>query len=272
MIPALFAPGVFDGFNVAHQSVIRALRARADALHAKAVTIRIAEAYPPAGYLATPAEVQSMVVKAGADCCIPVSGAEDGEAWRKWTAFYDVRGVVCGQECDPSERWGASAVAALKDAPLIRVPTIEQDGQRVTTDRARDLVVRGAVREAAQLLGRPYAVQSTVVRGKGIGRNVLGFPTLNLAPAGFMAPAPGVYAGWAWIEGQRHMAAVNVPEEGHPIEAHVLHYAREQYGARVRVEFLQRIRHGRRFPNHRALAQQIARDVEAVERMLASRQ
>ena len=43
-------------------------------------------------------------------------------------------------------------------------------------------------------------------------------------------------------------------------------------GARVRVEFLQRIRHGRRFPNHRALAQQIARDVEAVERMLASRQ
>ena len=64
----------------------------------------------------------------------------------------------------------------------------------VNSTRIRRLLSDGLPELAARMLGRPYAVRGTVVRGDERGRT-LGFPTANLDPESEVLPAPGVYAG-----------------------------------------------------------------------------
>lgn len=69
----------------------------------------------------------------------------------------------------------------------------------------RWLIEHGRVGDAACLLGRPYAMTGTVVRGDRRGRTI-GFPTANLdSPC--LAPADGVYAGRAKLPDGRLLAA-----------------------------------------------------------------
>lgn len=69
----------------------------------------------------------------------------------------------------------------------------------VSSSEIRRLIAAGEVADAAALLGRPYTLTGTVVRGKALGRT-LGFPTANLhTPSTLILPAPGVYAATATI-------------------------------------------------------------------------
>ena len=115
-------------------------------------------------------------------------------------------------------RFGAKAagdVALLRalgaelgfEVQLIEDVCAEGDGRRTSSTWVRELLEEGRVREAAELLGRPHSIRSTVVRGEARGRD-LGFPTANLAPEleGFR-PADGVYATWAVVDGVRYPAA-----------------------------------------------------------------
>ena len=69
----------------------------------------------------------------------------------------------------------------------------------VSSSEIRRLIAAGEVADAAALLGRPYSLTGTVVRGKALGRT-LGFPTANLhTPSTLILPAPGVYAATATI-------------------------------------------------------------------------
>src|SRR5262249_28734468 len=76
---------------------------------------------------------------------------------------------------------------------LTVVPPLEVDGQPVSSSRVRAALQRGAVREAAELLGRPYRLRGRVERGQQRGRS-LGFPTANLGQVETLVPADGVYA------------------------------------------------------------------------------
>ena len=52
------------------------------------------------------------------------------------------------------------------------------------------------------------------------------------------------------------------------LEVHLLDFAQDIYGKRVRVELVHRLREERRFPNVDALKAEIARDVEQARRLL----
>jgi riboflavin kinase / FMN adenylyltransferase len=60
----------------------------------------------------------------------------------------------------------------------VAVPT-ERQGQLVSSNRVRSALLSGAVREAAELLGRPYLLRGLVGSGQRRGQR-LGFPTANL--------------------------------------------------------------------------------------------
>ena len=53
------------------------------------------------------------------------------------------------------------------------------------------------------------------------------------------------------------------------VEAHILDFDRDIYGANVALEFVTRLRGEQRFPNVEALVAQIKSDVEATRRILA---
>ena len=139
-------------------------------------------------------------------------------------------------------------------------------------DAVRAALAGGRVNHARRLLGRPFAVDGTVVRGKGLGGPVLSFPTANVRPRTQLLPATGVYISSMRIDGRWHPGVTNV---GHrptvddgpeTIETHLLDFSRDIYGLEVRLCFLSRLRGERKFPSLEALRGQIARDVERARR------
>ena len=122
-------------------------------------------------------------------------------------------------------------------------------------------------------------VEGTVEHGKRLG-HALGFPTVNVRPERVEGewPPDGVYAAAVWIgDGDAACAAMlnqgahpTAPEGEPTIEAHILDFDRELYGAKVRVEYLLYLRPERRFESLEALRAQLVRDREAVRAWLAA--
>jgi riboflavin kinase/FMN adenylyltransferase len=115
-----------------------------------------------------------------------------------------------------------------------------------------------------------------VVHGDKRGRE-LGYPTANLVPeTRFVTPGHGVYACRASVDGDTWWtAAVNIgirPQfntgRGELIEAYLLDFDSDLYGEELRIDFHRRLRGERRFASVDALLEQMARDVEAAERLL----
>jgi riboflavin kinase / FMN adenylyltransferase len=156
------------------------------------------------------------------------------------------------------------------------VPPVEHDGAPISSTRIRRDLEGGRVEPARALLGRPFFVDGTVVRGAGRGRT-LGIPTANLDVVNETLPAGGVYAGWCQTldpRDTRWPAVVNLgsrPTFGgrnHTVEAHILDQDLDLYGRRVRLEFAARLRDEQPFPGPEALAEQIRRDVARARALL----
>ena len=150
------------------------------------------------------------------------------------------------------------------------VALLEADGEVVSSSHIRGLVLGGAVEYADQLLGAPFTITGEVVHGDKRGRE-LGFPTANILPRdGYVTPGHGVYACRAVLEdGSAHAAATNVgvrpmfvTGRGELIEAFLLDFDGDLYGAQLRLEFLKRLRGEKRFESVQALIEQMGRDVD----------
>lgn len=150
------------------------------------------------------------------------------------------------------------------------------DREPYSSTRIRELVAEGAVREAAELLGRSHAVRGTVVAGDRRGKK-LGFPTANVAVADEIAlPADGIYAGTAVVEGAERAAALNLgrrptfhADEGRSLlEAYLLDFDGDLYGRPIEVRFVERLRDEERFDSVDELIAQMHRDVEATRAVL----
>ena len=115
----------------------------------------------------------------------------------------------------------------------------------------------------------------TVEHGKQLGRR-LGFPTANLSVDGQVASENGVYAAAIWLEEEALPRRCMVNQGVHPtapegkptVEAHLLDYAGDLYGRRVRLEYLHFLRPECRFDGLEALRAQLARDLAATREYL----
>ncbi|MFB9378069.1 bifunctional riboflavin kinase/FAD synthetase [Kineococcus gynurae] len=157
---------------------------------------------------------------------------------------------------------------------------------RFSSTAVREALATGDVRRAAEILGHPHRVVSTVVHGDHRGRE-LGYPTANLSTAAAEqaghVPADGVYAGWLerlderpGAEGGRRLAAAisvgtNPTFDG--LERRVEAYCIDRtgldlYGEQVAVEFVEMLRPTLRFDGIEALVEQMALDVQRCRELL----
>lgn len=154
------------------------------------------------------------------------------------------------------------------------VPQVTANGLVCSSTKVREFVLEGRVEGAALLLGRPFEIDGPVVAGAGRGRT-LGFPTVNLANRGEIIPKPGVYAGRAFcLNGDGdYPAAISIgtnptfvsttpgQEPELLVEAHLLDFAGDLYGARLRLAFLAHLREQRRYAKVADLIAEIGRDI-----------
>ncbi|HEX2420148.1 MAG TPA: bifunctional riboflavin kinase/FAD synthetase [Acidimicrobiia bacterium] len=149
------------------------------------------------------------------------------------------------------------------------VDMVAADRDVVSSTRIRQALEAGQVEDATRMLARPFELKGVVEVGDRRGMQI-GFPTANLAiPEGLLIPANGVYAAWAMIGEEPYRSVVNIGVrptfEGvnRRVEAHLLNWEGDLYGAPLALRFLSRIRDERRFEGVEALVRQISADVEA---------
>jgi riboflavin kinase/FMN adenylyltransferase len=145
---------------------------------------------------------------------------------------------------------------------------ISLDGKAVSSTRIREAIRLGQLDAASQMLGRPWSLAGTVVRGDGLGQK-LGFPTANLDLSGLALPPHGVYAVHAEADGRRYRSVLNIglrptldrPEPQLRVEAHLIDFTDDLYGRELEVTFLEKLRDEKKFASLGELREQIARDI-----------
>jgi riboflavin kinase/FMN adenylyltransferase len=149
------------------------------------------------------------------------------------------------------------------------VGAVTIDGEKVGSNRIRKLVADGSVAAAARLLGRPFALEGTVVKAWGRGRGI-GYPTANLKTRYSLIPKDGVYVTEAAFDGNTRGGLTNIGHnptfgegQGRSIETFILDFEGDLYGRKVRLSFLDRIRDDMKFASVDELKARIAQDVEA---------
>lgn len=148
------------------------------------------------------------------------------------------------------------------------------DGAAVSSSRVRSALVRGAVREAGELLGRRYRLDGVVSRGQRRGQT-LGFPTANLEGAATLIPGDGVYAvrvpigDVVWPAAAHIGANPTFGEQARKVEIHLIGFQGDLYGRLLSIEFLERLRDTRPFAGPDQLVEQLRHDVDQARRLAA---
>jgi riboflavin kinase/FMN adenylyltransferase len=283
--------GNFDGVHRGHQALLADLVRQARALPGPAVAVTF-DPHPlqllrPAQFqpvLTTIADRAALLHACGADHVVILKTTPDLLRLSA-RAFFDrvlreslgARAVVPGFNfAFGHNREGTTdLLAALcREAGLgfALVPPLELDGRPVSSSRVRRELVRGAVREAAVLLGRPYRLRGTVAVGQRRGRT-LGFPTANLEGVEVLVPGNGVYAVCAEHAGRTWPGAANVGpnptfgEEARKVEVHLIDFQGDLYGAPLAVDFVERLRDTKPFASVAELVAQLRADVEQARRL-----
>ena len=267
--PRAVAIGTFDGVHRGHRSVLRAaidsgleptvitldphprivlgnrvdlistLERRLELLAEAGVTDALVAAFTPEFMRLSPAEfIATYLTSVGAEA------------------------VAVGADFRFGHRRSGS-LETLVAAGLELLPVTEVEG--VSSSGARDAVRDGDLAGAAEMLGRPFELDGTVVAGDQRG-GTLGYPTANIAmDPQLLCPRYGIYAG----EALGHRAAVSIGTNPHyggterRIEPYLLDFDGDLYGKRLVVELWARLRDEEVFESEEALIAQIARDVDA---------
>jgi riboflavin kinase/FMN adenylyltransferase len=150
-----------------------------------------------------------------------------------------------------------------------------QDSARISSSLIREDLQNGRLKEAAQKLGRPYALEGKVVRGKQLGRT-LGYPTANISFRGKKPALMGIYATWVYGVGDQAIASVSsvgtrptVKGIEPLLEAHLFDFDGDLYGKKIRVEFIEKLRDEVKFDGLDALVIQMDQDAEQARAVLA---
>jgi riboflavin kinase/FMN adenylyltransferase len=151
---------------------------------------------------------------------------------------------------------------------------VSLDGEAVSSTRIREAISVGDLDAASQLLGRPYSLAGTVIRGDRLGHQI-GFPTANLDATGRALPPNGVYAVHAEVIGEANSyravmnigvrPTVNDSQPQRRMEVHLLDFEGELYGQEIELTFVEKLRDEKKFPSLGALREQIGRDIREAQ-------
>lgn len=289
------AIGVFDGVHRGHQAVIGAAiqDARSNAATAVAVTFdphpaRILAPKRAPLLLTSTAHKLALIRSLGVRLCVVIRfdrAFADTPAEEFLRAATDAAPCLQAICVGTGFRFGkdrAGTVSTMRafsaqcGLRLHELPPVMHGGKVISSTAVRHAVASGALAEAEAMLGRPFSILGTVIRGDGRGRT-LGYPTANLNRHNEVLPPNGVYAVRVRIGGTLRPALLNIglrptvhDNQAEPLaELHVLDFSGDLYGVDIEVFFAAWLRHEQKFPSLEALRAQLQRDEENARRLMA---
>jgi riboflavin kinase / FMN adenylyltransferase len=295
--PSVAAIGNFDGVHRGHQEIIGRVLERGRALDAETIAVTfdphpVALLHPEfAPKLITPIpERLRLLEQTGLDATlvIPFTRAFSIQTAREFAECVLCRALGAAEVHEGDAfRFGHGAAAGIAELTalgaelgfgVVSHAALTVRGVAVSSSEVRRRVGAGQLSMARALLGRPFSILSTPVRGRGVG-SAQTAPTINLAPYAELLPPDGVYVTEARL-GDGPSAPVchavtNVGSRptfdgaGFAVETHLLDGPPPvalTEATPVELSFLLRLREERKFPAVEALRQQIGRDVERARR------
>ncbi len=311
--PVVLAMGCFDGVHTGHQKVIATAVEQAKTRHGEAwvftfnphpAKVLSPHTAPPLISAETCRLRQFEALGVHGVIAIPFDKTfahTEPEIFLStlWKKLPTLSNIVCGTD------WSFGYEARGKFQTLEKLCTehgitatavqpIRYDGEKISSTHIRQAVRNGDIPLAEHMLGRPFCIFGTVVKGRGIGRG-LGFPTANIDPENELIPASGVYAARVRVQrsevrDQKSDTAnltsdLRSPTSELPsavfigerktfndpdpvIEAYLLDFDGELYGQQIEVCLVKQIRSVQAFPTKKALVVQIKKDIAQIRELL----
>ncbi|WIY53421.1 bifunctional riboflavin kinase/FAD synthetase [Devosia sp. YIM 151766] len=262
---AYVAIGNFDGLHRGHQTIIEALRQRAQDANVPALMLTFEphprDVFAPAPFMfrLTQGDAKARLAEALGLDGIVILPFDHAFSQTEAEDFVEtilveqlgVRGVITGSDFHfGRQRRGTRAfLKAAGDRLGFAVETLDlmdEGDEPISSSRIRAALSEGAVTAANRLLGYHWFFDGCVVQGDQRGRD-LGFPTANtMTPAGFQL-AQGVYAVRARLGSRRFdgVAAYGKPmfdNQRPPFETHLFDFDEDIYGQTLQVALVGHIR------------------------------
>jgi len=150
----------------------------------------------------------------------------------------------------------------VKPEPLIKSKKI------VSSSLIRNLLEKGKLNRANNLLNRNWSIQGIVRKGRQIGKKI-GFPTCNIDIQDYVLAKPGVYAvkvlrknNNKYLKGIANLGyRPTFNQKKILLEVHLFNFSGNLYNKLLSVEFLKFIRKEKKFKNVNQLRVQIKKDL-----------
>jgi riboflavin kinase/FMN adenylyltransferase len=294
--PSIVTIGIFDGVHRGHQYLIKQLATEAQHDHKLSVVLtlfphpdKVLRGQTGRYYLTSPDQKARLLGTLGVDVVVThpfddsvrhlraASFIDKLRAHLNMVSLWVTTDFAMGYRREGDFTY-LSAQGQQKGFEVRAVDLLTNSGHHpIRSSAIREALQAGEVEKAANWLGRSYQVEGPIVHGDNRGHSI-GFPTANVEVWAEQAlPQNGVYACWAHLGDQQHMALTNVGKrptfEGDDsirVEAHLLDFKGDVYGQVMSLEFVARLRDEQKFNSLEALIRQIGADVERGRAILAS--
>ena len=291
---ASVALGAFDGVHRGHRQVIADAARAAGALKAPLGVISF-EPHPSRWFdpkrepflLTTLAQRAQLLSDLGVDLfyVLPFDGRManlsdeafvrevlvDGLGVRHVSAGFDVTfGKGRSGSSEALKRYGEQFGFGVS----ITQPVADAAGGKCSSSVIRDHLRAGRPELAAEMLGRPFAVEGVVVHGDHLGRTI-GFPTANIALEDYVRPEPGIYAMRTRLGDGREIPGVGyvgrrptVNGLDERLEVFLFDFDEDIYGQTLEIDLVAFIRGDRKYDDLPTMVTQMNLDVQAAHAIL----
>jgi len=294
---AVIAIGNFDGVHIGHQALFHEVIEKADAISGTSIVMTFEphpmrvlkqNGHPP---LITLYEQKlELIESSGIDVliCVPFSREFANISARAFVedillTRIGMKAIVVGKDYTfGKNREGnldlLKTYAENHGFEIIAsdwIQTLNGQPGRISSTRARKLIIAGDVSEAKKLLGRNYQIRGVVKAGRNRGGRLLGFPTANINLHDELCPKTGIYAVTAEYKNKTYKGVANIgygptfDDNEFAVEVHLLDFNENIYAQKIRVNFVQRIRDEIKFSNISELSDQIKKDVVKAREILS---
>jgi len=167
-------------------------------------------------------------------------------------------------------RYGEAFGFSVSIAPRLG----DEEAAKFSSSAVREALKAGNPERAAEILGRPFAMEGVVVEGQHLGRT-LGFPTANVGAGDYVRPRLGSYATRTRLPDGRLVPGVanfgENPATGKVearLEVYLFDFDEDLYGQTIETELVAFLRPELDFDGLEALVAQIAEDAAAARDVL----
>lgn len=284
---AVITIGTFDGVHKGHTAILQEVVRHARNVSGESVLLTF-EPHPrkllfpnqPLGIITPLASKLDLVTATGIEhiVVVPFTREFAGHTAKEYienflVARFQPHSIIIGYD----HRFGQDRAGDIKlleyyeadfGYELMEIPAQLIDEAAVSSTKIRHAIQGGRLEEAAQMLGRPYALAGKVVHGKQLGRTI-GYPTANIDPTDKdqIVPANGIYAIQALCAGALYGGMLSIglnptvtDTTDVKIEAHLFDFAADIYDQVIEIRFLKKLRDEQKFASLDALKEQLHLD------------